>query len=188
MPPETPATRSGNSRREGYKGPPPRRGSRSFARAAEEAVRPLLRKRGFRESALIRQWREIIGPQLASRTAPVSLARGVLTVRVEPAFATEFQHRTGLVMERIATTYGFRAVNRIVLKQGPVHGRSRPPRPEHRVPTPTAAVRREVAALTDGVRHAPLREALTRLGEAMGSRRPMQPGSKDFGRERHGGT
>ncbi len=175
MPPERPtaggAAQHGKGRRE-----PPRRGNRSLASAAEEAVRPLLRKRGFRESALIRHWHEIIGPQLARRTAPVSLARGVLTVRVEPAFATEFQHRSAMVMERIAMTYGLQVVKRIAIRQGPVQGRDRR-EPAGRAGTPpTDGVQRQAAARTADVRHAPLREALTKLGEAVGTdaRRPEE--------------
>ena len=175
MPPERPAAggaaRRGKGRRE-----PPRRGNRSLASAAEEAVRPLLRKRGFRESALIRHWHEIIGPQLARRTAPVSLARGVLTVRVEPAFATEFQHRSAMVMERIAMTYGLQVVKRIAIRQGPVQGRARLDPAGRTGTTPTDDVQRQAAARTADVRHAPLRAALTRLGEAVGTdaRRPEE--------------
>ncbi|MCY3596409.1 MAG: DUF721 domain-containing protein [Rhodospirillales bacterium] len=169
MPPERPTAGAARRQRD-RRQEPPRRGGRSLASAAEEAVRPLLRKRGFRESALIREWREIIGPQLARRTAPVSLSRGVLTVRVEPAFATEFQHRSAMVMERIAMTYGSPVVKRIVVKQGPVQGRSRhePQTPSRAAPTDRA--RRQVAARTATVRHVPLRDALTRLGGAVAGR------------------
>ena len=69
MPPERPAA-GGAARHEKRRREPPRRGNRSLASAAEEAVRPLLRKRGFRESALIRHWHEIIGPQLAPPDGP----------------------------------------------------------------------------------------------------------------------
>lgn len=168
MPPEGPAA-GGSARREKGRREPPRRGNRSLASAAEEAVRPLLRKRGFREAALIRHWHEIIGPQLARRTAPVSLSRGVLTVRVEPAFATEFQHRSAMVMERIAMTYGLQVVKRIAVRQGPVRGRARLEPAERSGTTPTDDVQRKAAAQTADVRHAPLREALTRLGEAVGT-------------------
>ena len=168
MPPERRtaggATRPDKGRRE-----PPRRGNRSLASAAEEAVRPLLRKRGFRETALIRHWHEIIGPQLARRTAPVSLARGVLTVRVEPAFATEFQHRSAMVMERITMTYGLQVVKRIAIRQGPVQGRARLEAAGLSGTTLTDDVQRKAAARTADVRHAPLREALTKLGEAVGT-------------------
>ncbi len=136
---------------------------RSLADAAEETVRPLLRKRGFREAAIVRRWHDIIGPQLGLRTAPVSLARGVLTVRVDAAFATEFQHRSAMVLDRIATVFGKRVARRIVLRQGPVRGRwerspSRPP-----LPQPSADARRSASARTAGIRHDPLRAALAGL-------------------------
>ena len=176
MPPERP-TAGGAARHEKRRREPPRRGNRSLASAAEEAVRPLLRKRGFRESALIRHWHEIIGPQLARRTAPVSLSRkGVLTVRVEPAFATEFQHRSAMVQERIAMTYGLQVVTRIVIKQGPVRGRARTAPAGRSGATATDDVQRKAAAQTADVRHAPLREALAKLSEAVGTdaRRPEE--------------
>jgi hypothetical protein len=99
----------------------------------------------------------------------VSLARGVLTVRVEPAFATEFQHRSAMVMERIAMTYGLQVVKRIAIRQGPVQGRSRVEPVGRAAPAPPADVQRRAAARTADVRHAPLREALTKLGEAIGT-------------------
>ena len=168
MPPERPAA-GGAAQHEKKRREPPRRGNRSLASAAEEAVRPLLRKRGFREAGLIRHWHEIIGPQLARRTTPVSLSRGVLTVRVEPAFATEFQHRSAMVMERITQTYGLQVVKRIVVRQGPVRGRARLEPAGRPGTTPAADVQRKAAAQTADVRHAPLREALTKLGEAIGT-------------------
>ncbi len=143
-----------------------RRGSLSLGQAVEQTVRPLLRKRGFRESALVRHWAEIMGPYLARRAAPVRFAGGTLTIRVEPAFATEMQHRSAMIAERIGTTYGV-IVKRIVIRQGPVHGRRHYPAVPKRSKPPTEQVRDTVATWTADVRNRPLREALSRLGETV---------------------
>ncbi len=157
---------------------PPRRGMRLLADAAEEAVRPLLRRRGFRETALVRRWHHIIGPQFARRTAPVSLTRGTLTVRVDSAFATEFQHRSAMVLDRIATTFGERVAQRIVIRQGPVCGRWPPDRPRPASTAPTGEIRRTAQVRTAGVRNESLRTALAGLAAAMtvghGERRDIE--------------
>lgn len=142
-------------------------GARRASGLAERILRPAFRERGFRESAIFRKWGLIVGERLARRTAPLKLSRaGALTVRVEPAFGLDFQHQEPVVRERIATVYGYQAVRRIRIVQGPVAGRAPEPGPPP-PPAPTGEEREAARARAGGVADPGIREALAALGGAL---------------------
>ena len=162
-----------NQRR--YKGYPVAAGS--ILRRATAAA---LRKRGFGEGEVIARWADIVGPQLAALTAPEKLqqrrgdvAGAVLHIKVDGAAAVELQHMAPTVIERINGFYGYRAVDRIKLVQGPL------PVPE----TPRVVRQRrlsasESAALTvrtASTKSADLRQSLERLGSSVLGRRERPP-------------
>lgn len=139
---------------------------------------PALAAQGFAASDVIVAWPEIAGERLAAFSRPLKLewpkrGRGdprdrpepaTLVVRIEGAFALEMQHLAPVLIERINARYGWRAVHRIVLKQGPV---PRPAAPRKPPPELGPEERARLAALTSGVAEEPLRDALDRLGDAV---------------------
>jgi hypothetical protein len=136
------------------------------------ATSAALRKRGFAEGDVITRWGDIVGPELAALTAPEKLqqrrgdlAGAVLHVRVGGAAAVELQHMAPMVIERINGFYGYRAVDRLKLVQGPL------PKPEkRRAVTSRPLSRTESEALkgdTVGTKSANLRDALDRLGTSV---------------------
>ncbi|MEO5375371.1 MAG: DciA family protein [Alphaproteobacteria bacterium] len=164
------------SRQDGGKAVPPRRGSfgpRAIGAAVARVARPVLGKRGFAEAAIITDWPSLVGPQLAAHTLPTRVAHargqregGVLHLRVAGgAFATEVQHLEPLILERINRYFGYRAIARIKLSQGPLPRRRSPkldaPRPL--APSEEQALAADVA----GIASDDLREALARLGRAV---------------------
>lgn len=147
----------------------------SLAATLPGITEPALRKRGFAQSEVITRWSEIVGPELAAGTAPEKLTfrtaghgDATLHVRVSGPLATELQHLEPVVLERINTYFGYRAVGRLALVQGPL-----PARPQKPPPAPTAALDdAEEGALersVSGVKDESLRRALTRLGRAVKS-------------------
>ncbi len=48
-------------------------GSAALGSLVPEAVAPILRERGFASTAVLTEWREIVGPQLAQWTSPVEI-------------------------------------------------------------------------------------------------------------------
>jgi hypothetical protein len=133
---------------------------------------PVLGKRGFAEAQLIAQWPAIIGEEIARGVSPekLSFARGerrdgTLHLRVAPGLGLEVQHREPVLIERINAFFGYRAVARLALKQGPV-ARNAAPAP----PRPRALDRAERHALDQrlaDIEDPGLREALQRLGAAV---------------------
>ncbi len=111
------------------------RGPVALAAMLSRVTGAALRKRGFAESAVVTNWAEIVGPELAADTQPQKLvfprgghsggprggrSGGTLHVRVVGALATELQHLEPLVIERINTYFGYQAVVRLALVQGPL--------------------------------------------------------------------
>jgi len=142
-------------------------GLRSLAAPLAKVTKPILRRRGLASAQVVSKWEEIMGAQMAAhsipqRYVPDRRGGGTLHIRVGGGWATEFQHLEPQIIERINTFFGYRAVSRLVLSQGPV------PQRERRA--------RQVACADDGaaapvaVDDEALRQALQRLGRAVRSR------------------
>lgn len=150
---------------------------RALAGLAPRLTDPLLRKRGFVEGRIVRDWAMIVGAELAKVCAPDKLGfprgrrdGGTLTLRVVSGRALELQHRAPQLIERLNAHFGWAAVERIALRQGPLPkaatGRVVARRPL--TPGEKAAVAERVSEVADPR----LRERLTALGEALAARRP----------------
>lgn len=155
------------------------RGPARLSGAIHKASRRAMARRGFAESRILVEWGTIVGPTLARATMPLKLAfrkqeraGGTLHLRVVPGFATEVQHLEPVILEKIATYCGYRAVDKLKILQGPVTSDTHPAAPS-KVPRPPltpeqeAALERTLAALPPS----PLREALASLGKSVLSHR-----------------
>lgn len=154
--------------------------AKPLADLIDSCLAPALAAQGFAGRAIVSLWPEIVGERLAARTRPLKIdwprrrpAPGetsdpaTMVVRVEGAFALEMQQLAPLVLERVNTHLGWRAVGKIVLKQGPVEA----PAPRPQAAKPDAATVALVAAQVERVADPGLRAALARLGQAVAMRR-----------------
>jgi hypothetical protein len=151
-------------------------GPRGLAAVLSKVTRPLFRARGFGASGLLTDWPDIVGRPLADFTLPERLGRdGVLAVRVaDGGWALELRHIEPVVIERIASYFGYPAVTRLALVQGPL-----PSRPASRRRSPRALDAGEEAALSARLSDAGdpgLRAALERLGRAVFGSTPAAGG------------
>jgi hypothetical protein len=150
-------------------------GPRAIAGEVERLTRPALGKRGFAEAAIIAEWPTVVGAVLGANTCPLKIVfprgqrgDGVLHLRVaNGAFATELQHLEPQLLERVNAHFGYRAVARVALTQGPLPRRAKP-KPPPPAPADPAAVERAVAAVGDPE----VKQALARLGAFVLRRRP----------------
>ncbi len=144
----------------------------SIAVPAGRVTRPVFGKHGFAGGALVVDWPAIVGSAVASHTLPVRIkfppkerAEGALVVKVDSgAFALEMQHLEPLILERINGYFGWKAVARLKLVQGPL------PEPPKRAKAASAAPGRlsqDISARLDAVEDPDLREALARLGRRL---------------------
>jgi len=120
-------------------------------------------------------WPGVVGNVIGSRTLPIKLVGGgstpeggrrpqTLLLKVDGAWASEVDHQTPVLIERINAYFGWRVIDRIALKQGFVAPQAKA-RKKRAVPTP--AIRRRVDALTAGIATEDLRATLGRLGERL---------------------
>lgn len=135
-------------------------------------TRPLFGKRGFADGRVVADWAEIVGPLLARSSLPLRIvypqgARtdGTLHLKIAPGgLATEIQHVEPILIERINGHFGYRAVARLRLVQGPLP--PPPPAPEAPAPLDAEAEARLKHAL-EGVRDPALRTRLESLGRSV---------------------
>lgn len=155
-------------------------GPAAIGRKLPKSVIAGFRKRGFAKHEILTRWPEIVGPELAAASLPErlnwrrgELAGATLVLRADRAVALKIQADWPRIRERINRFYGYRAVDRLKLVQGPVPaGRDGPkvtvrPMP----PTERDRLREQLAPLCDS----PLKTALTRLGESVVTRSASAP-------------
>ncbi|MDJ0893652.1 MAG: DciA family protein [Alphaproteobacteria bacterium] len=153
------------------------RGPRPVGEAVGRLTGKAIRRRGFSEARVITEWPRIVGELLAPQTLPDRLVvprgaedrdGGTLHLRATGGAATELQHLAPILIERINTYFGYRAVAQLKIWQGPL--------PENDHPKPVAAapidraehesIERAVAQVEDDG----LRDSLTALGRALAAR------------------
>jgi hypothetical protein len=154
--------------------------AKPLAELIDDCLAPALAAQGFAGRSVVAFWPEIVGERLAQRTRPLKIdwprrrnAPGetaepaTLVVRVEGAFALEMQQLGPLVLERVNSHLGWRAVGKLVLKQGPVAM----PAPAKAAPPPDPGELARIEAQVSGVENPELRAALARLGRGLAQRR-----------------
>lgn len=152
-------------------------GPRALAGAIAQIAKPILGRRGFAQAAIVTDWPAIAGPALATRSLPMrvqypagSRAEGTLQLRVaDGAMAMQVAHLEPLILERINAYFGYKAVARIAIFQGPI-----PRRPESRAVFTARLGPEEEARLKsmlDEVTDTGLRDALEQLGRSVLSKR-----------------
>lgn len=90
----------------------------------KKPIERVQRKRGFAQSSLLTDWPAIVGAHLSRHTAPLKLSHpsaqhgATLTLLCHPSVALEIQFQEAVIIERIATHFGYRAVEHIRIQQG----------------------------------------------------------------------
>ena len=150
--------------------------TQSLGSLLPKVARPVLGRHGLAAGGIVADWPSIVGVQLAECCVPMRLAfppgersAGTLHLRVQGSLALELQHLEPVVLERINSYFGYRAVVRLRIQQGPV------PRPVRRR-EPAAPGNREdpaIDALVDGIGDEELRRRLGQFGRALKARKPL---------------
>ena len=100
-------------------------GLKSISNQMEEIVQKLIGKHGFLEIDILKNWSLIVGSDLAQYTFPEKIdfkkqerEKGTLFLFVSNgAFALEVQHKTPLILEKINTYFGYKALSQIKIIQ-----------------------------------------------------------------------
>ena len=102
--------------------------ARSIAELTPQVGRSAFRRFGFVQSSVVTRWPEIVGATHAKvcapeaiRFAPGEKSDGILQLVVLPAHAPLIQHVIPEIITRVNRFFGYKAVARVKLRQGPVH-------------------------------------------------------------------
>jgi hypothetical protein len=153
-----------------------RGGAKSLAEFTPGLIAEALAARGLGETSLVADWPAVVGETLARHARPIELpwpprvakrdpdaptAPATLVLRVEGAFALEAQHSASVIVARVNAHLGWRCVDKIAFRQGPL-----PPLKEKRRPAPISSDAAEAAAraVASRIEDEGLRDAVTRLG------------------------
>jgi hypothetical protein len=131
-------------------------------------------KQGFAARELVTRWAAIIGPDLSEHCEPLKMQwprpvegqqiePATLVLRVEGPMALEIQHSSDVILQRVNRFFGWSAVGRLALRQGPLSRRNRP-RPSR---APDAAQVEQIAQTLTSIEDDDLRAALARLGASI---------------------
>ena len=154
------------------------RSARPLSQTVNKLTKSLLGRQGFTHGAIVTKWPDIVGDNIARHTAPEKIvfsrdgvSGGTLHMRCDSgALATQLMHQEPQILDRINTFFGYLAVIRIKLIQGPVPShretKSKPPRPLSEAEASDLA--KSIATVDD----AELREALENLGKSVLGRSP----------------
>lgn len=166
---------------------------RSIGDLVTSNVDPLLRKRAGLKGALIAQWAQIVGDELATHCLPVQVRwkkpsrnaitdetqedPAVLVISASGIWALRVQHMTGEIIDRINVFFGYRAIDRIVIEQRMVARPTIGARTRRRsAPVNVSdAERRDIDGLVDRVSDPALRETLRQLGLAVKGDKRRKP-------------
>lgn len=173
------ARRSGDGSRPAEK--PRGRGFAAAAAAAKSPLRLAAAKRGIAETRLLTHWPDIAGERLAAISRPCRVKHrgglalgGVLELEVEGSRLSEIEHELAQLCERVNAFYGYSAIVdiRLLRATAPLppparKTRKRQARAEDLPEAQQAALR----GLTGAIQDDALRDALSRLGANVLSRR-----------------
>ncbi len=137
-----------------------------------KSARAALVRRGFAQADILSNWLSIVGPNLADNSSPEKLSYSnksnndaTLRVRVAPGWAPEFQHFEPLIIDRINSFFGYRAVAKLQLIQAPV---SRPKPKKIKDPAPlTKEQGHWIEEVTESITDEPLKKRLTAIAESL---------------------
>ena len=152
---------------------PPRPVGRPLRDLIGKIVGDSFARQGFASAELVTRWLEIAGAEIAAVSEPIKIQwprpddtgirpPGTLVLRVDGPAAIEVQHLAGLICERVNRFLGWRAIERVALRQAPLRRIS--PKAASK---PDAAAAARLAASLPEIADDDLRAALARLGAAV---------------------
>lgn len=146
---------------------------KTLAEHVGKITKPIFGVRGFADAAIVNDWPVIVGAHLASHSAPEKIHyspgrkdKGTLHLRIDNGgLATYVQHQGAVLIDKINTYFGYGAVDRIHINQGPL-----PARPENglaAIPPLPETEERELLNCLNDVDDQDLHRALEGLGRAV---------------------
>ena len=155
----------------------PGKSARPLADLIGPALTAAFKRHGFASTEIVTHWEDIAGPEIAAHCEPIKITwprqgtagdseapePATLVLRCQGPAAIEIQHLAGVIVERVNRFLGWRAIDRIALRQAPLARRAKPKPP----PAIDAEAARRIAERMTDITDDDLRAALGRLGAAL---------------------
>jgi hypothetical protein len=160
----------------------PGRTARPLADLVGPALTAAFKRHGFASTEIVTHWEDIVGAEIAGHSEPIKITwprkgelgdgeepePATLVLRCQGPAAIEIQHLAGVIVERVNRFLGWRAVERVALRQAPLARRAKPKPP----PAIDAEAARRIAEQMTDITDDSLRAALGRLGAAVKGGKP----------------
>jgi len=138
----------------------------------QRLVKPVFKNRGLMEGKIITHWPQIVGEKFAHMSFAEKItfpkgkrSEGTLHLNVTSSGALLFQYAQDLILERVNTFFGYKALSKLRMTHGlTLQGKTKMPSP------PKILTEEEKAWLEkqiEGVEDTELRVNLQKLGEAV---------------------
>ena len=133
-------------------------------------------KRGFADGEILHQWPTIVGEMLGKASHPDKVVypkglngNGTLQLRVgNSGLALDIQHMEPMILDRINSHFGYRAISRIKIIQAPLPTQKEKPNYKPRVLT--EAEKKTIDQQLSTIGDPKLKKALENLGESVTGR------------------
>lgn len=147
--------------------------TKTLAEHVGKITKPIFGVRGFADGAIVKDWPLIAGEHLARHSAPEKIHytlgrkdKGTLHLRIDNGgLATYVQHQGAALIEKINTYFGYAAVERIHINQGPLPQRPRQGLPP--IPPLSKSGEKGLSETLQNVDDEDLHRALEGLGRAV---------------------
>ena len=142
---------------------------KALSKEIEQTLKPIYKKHGFAEHRILTEWENIVGKELSNFSAPCKLVMpraqnqgGILHIQVASGRGLELQHSQPIIIDRIATYFGYKAVDklRIIQTSAYIFGKKIKPTPYKELPASQSLIE-QVAQCQDE----DLQKALLSLGK-----------------------
>jgi len=98
-----------------------------------ETITPICQQNGFIQARILLEWDYIVTPQFAQWCIPLKVTfpfnqrnNGYLLVKATSSMATEIAYQEPQILNRINQYFGYQAINKIKVFQGPISKKSAP--------------------------------------------------------------
>lgn len=134
-----------------------------------EAITPICQQNGFIQARILLEWEYIVTSQFAQFCTPLKVTfpfkqrhNGNLLLQATSSMATELSYLEPLILSRINQYFGYQAISKIRLLQGPI---TRKANPQKQAPKPLPqAVLSHLECNVQSIEDERLRTALLSLG------------------------
>ncbi len=152
------------------------RGFQSLGDIVEQSISPMFERKGAVQAKIYSKWSTIVGEGIAQKTSPSKITYagkeksiGTLHINVFSADALEISYMEGVLIEKIAVFFGYKAIDKIKIKQKPYDKNAQATWNEKKILAPESDHPRISSDLMEQIEDEDLQKALSSLSRSVKS-------------------